>query len=47
VKYRPLKLGDGTATTMIFGAATQTPFGTVSRRDKHLIGAAIKKLAGA
>jgi hypothetical protein len=41
VRARRVSIGSH-ATTLIFGSAANTPFGTVSHRDKERVGAAIK-----
>lgn len=42
VEYKRMRLEDGATTTAIFGRAADTPFGTVSQKDKHWIGRCVK-----
>jgi len=44
INYRQMYLDDGTTTTMVFGAAAQTPFGKISTEDKRMVGAAVRGL---
>ena len=44
IKYRQMYLDDGVTTTVVFGAAAQTPFGKISAKDKRVVGAAVKAL---
>ncbi len=42
VKLTNLKLPSGKCSWLVFGAAAQTPFGTVSNQDRQMIGCVIK-----
>jgi hypothetical protein len=44
VKRKRMWIGDGASTTAIFGRAAQTPFGTVSLKDKRWIGSCVNEL---
>ena len=43
VEFRRLGLPNGKSTVLVFGRAANTPFGTVSKRDKHRIGVTLKE----
>lgn len=44
VEFKRMRLEDGTTTTAIFGRAADTPFGTVSQKDKHWIGRCVRDM---